>query len=233
LKNPHKRHILTDFHSKCQGGLKGRLKRRTEALYWQSPLPASLLCARLPLVNALSPPKAQIHGNKPPFSYHIVLHEPLIPPNTGNAGRLCVATGSKLHLIEPLGFSLGDKQVRRSGLDYWKHVNLSVYPHFEQFLEFFRQSHPKAPIFLIEDHPHIQTTLYDVPLPQEAAFVFGKETKGLPESLLSDPRFQPLKIPMFSEVIRSLNLSNAVALTLYEAIRQNRIPHSETKSLKS
>ena len=159
---------------------------------------------------------------RPPFHYHIVLVEPEIPPNTGNAGRLCVATQSTLHLVGQLGFSLGDKEVRRAGLDYWKFVDIKTHDSFESWLLWMQNEVPETPFFLFSKKA--RASLYDIPLPPQAAFVFGKETKGLPENLLARFEKNTLGIPMFSEKIRSLNLSNAISVTLYEAIRQNYRP---------
>jgi tRNA (cytidine/uridine-2'-O-)-methyltransferase len=154
----------------------------------------------------------------PNFRYHIVLVEPEIPPNTGNAGRLCVATESVLHLVGKLGFDIDDKQVRRAGLDYWKYVNLIRHESFEAWKTWFDKHCPEAPMFLLSKKG--KQDLFDVRFPKEAAFVFGKETQGLPDSLLEQYEDRIYSIPMFSDKIRSLNLSNAIAITLYEAIRQ-------------
>lgn len=153
------------------------------------------------------------------FRYHLVLIEPEIPPNTGNAGRLAVATNSVLHLVGKLGFSLDDKEVRRAGLDYWKHVQLLQHENFEQWLEWFCKNEPGAPFFLFTKKATY--SLFKVEFPSRAAFVFGKETIGLSEELIGKYPENTLQIPMFSDKIRSLNLSNAISITLYEAIRQN------------
>ncbi|HRK02534.1 MAG TPA: tRNA (cytidine(34)-2'-O)-methyltransferase [Oligoflexia bacterium] len=160
-----------------------------------------------------------MENQKPPFHYHLVLVEPEIPPNTGNAGRLCVATQSTLHIAGTPGFSLDDKDVRRAGLDYWKHVDLKRHESFEKWLEWWGAGHGSSPFFLLSKKA--KKSLFDVKFPKEAAFVFGKETLGLPESLLDRYAEQSYNIPMFSPLIRSLNLSNAVSIVLYEAIRQN------------
>lgn len=156
------------------------------------------------------------------FRYHLVLLEPLIPPNTGNAGRLCVATESVLHLVEPLGFSIDDKAVRRAGLDYWKYVNLHTHKNFEAWLEWFKENEPGAPFYLVEDTPLSQRMVYDVKYPSCAAFIFGKETTGISKEIQAQYLDQIVKIPMYSDKIRSLNLSNSISIMLYEAIRQNR-----------
>jgi tRNA (cytidine/uridine-2'-O-)-methyltransferase len=154
----------------------------------------------------------------PPFHYHLVLVEPEIPPNTGNAGRLSVATESTLHLVGKLGFSIDDKQVRRAGLDYWKHVDLKQHESFDAWLDWFSHNEPGAPFYLLSKKA--KKSIYDIAFPARAALVFGKETLGLPEDLLDRYPDQAFNIPMFSSKIRSLNLSNAVSVTLYEAIRQ-------------
>jgi tRNA (cytidine/uridine-2'-O-)-methyltransferase len=148
----------------------------------------------------------------PPF--HIVLIEPEIPPNTGNIGRLCAATGSWLHLVGPLGFSIDAKQVRRAGLDYWTHVKLRRWDSFEQLqLEFpegrFWYTSKKAR----KNYTQVQFTAGDF-------IVFGKETMGLPEEMIETVGDQAIRIPIFSPVVRSLNLANATAIILFEALRQ-------------
>jgi tRNA (cytidine/uridine-2'-O-)-methyltransferase len=155
------------------------------------------------------------------FHYHLVLLEPLIPPNTGNAGRLSVATESTLHLIEPLGFSIDDKAVRRAGLDYWKYVDLHVHKDFSAWLTWFKEKEPEVPFYFIEDTQYATQSLFEKAFPKRAAFIFGKETTGVPPELLKQYPNQILNIPMFSPKIRSLNLSNSISIALYEAIRQN------------
>jgi tRNA (cytidine/uridine-2'-O-)-methyltransferase len=155
------------------------------------------------------------------FHYHLVLLEPLIPPNTGNAGRLSVATGSTLHLIEPLGFSIDDKAVRRAGLDYWKFVDLKVHANFDAWLNWFSENEPECPFYLIEDSPKSQKLIYETQFPARAAFIFGKETTGISAEIQGRFPDQLVKIPMFSNQIRSLNLANSISIVLYEAIRQN------------
>ena len=155
---------------------------------------------------------------KPPFHYHIVLVEPEIPPNTGNAGRLAVATQGTLHLVGKLGFDIDDKAVRRAGLDYWKHVDLIQHASIEDWLQWFRTNEPNAPFYLLSKKA--KKSIYSIEIPARAAFVFGKETQGLPETLLDQYADQAFTIPMFSDKIRSLNLSNAISIAVYEGIRQ-------------
>ncbi|MBP5295592.1 MAG: tRNA (uridine(34)/cytosine(34)/5-carboxymethylaminomethyluridine(34)-2'-O)-methyltransferase TrmL [Lachnospiraceae bacterium] len=144
---------------------------------------------------------------------NIVLHEPEIPSNTGNIGRTCVATGTSLHLFRPLGFSLDEKNLRRAGLDYWPHLRLFLYDSFEDFL----QKNPGARIFMATTKAH--QTYTEVEYGPDDFIMFGKETAGIPEEILVDFESTCIRIPM-NESIRSLNLSNAVAIVLYEALRQ-------------
>lgn len=146
--------------------------------------------------------------------FHIVLHQPLIPPNTGNIIRLCANTGAELHLIHPLGFSLSDKHLKRAGLDYHVFAHIHEYENFE----IFSKTHQNKRIFAIET---CGKTLYcDVKFEADDMFLFGQETKGLPESVLDKiAKDRILKIPM-KENIRSINLSNTAAIVLYEAWRQ-------------
>ena len=151
---------------------------------------------------------------------HIVLYAPEIPQNTGNIARTCAATGSVLHLIEPLGFQLSDKYLKRAGLDYWHLMELHVHPDFDTMMK----EYPDAVY-------HFATTkaprsYHEVKYGENDFIVFGCETKGLPESLLSRVYDRCIRIPMREEA-RSLNLSNSVAIVLYEALRQQ-----EFKGLK-
>ena len=153
---------------------------------------------------------------------NIVLYEPEMPMNTGNIGRSCVATNTRLHLIEPLGFKLNDKMVKRAGLDYWPHLDVTVYSDFKDFLE----KNPGA-------RPYMATTkttqVYtDVHYDPDCYIMFGKESAGIPEEILLDYKETAVRIPMFPE-IRSLNLANSVAIVLYEALRQQGFPELETK----
>ena len=145
---------------------------------------------------------------------NIVLLEPEIPPNTGNVARLCAATRTRLHLIEPLGFKLDDKALKRAGMDYWEHVE---WHRWRSWAAFFLHA-PAARLWMIESNgPKLYT---EVSFGPEDYLVFGRETAGLPRSLLLEHTEQWLRIPMFNRQARSLNLSNCVALVLYEALRQ-------------
>ena len=144
---------------------------------------------------------------------NIILHEPEIPANTGNIGRTCVATGTSLHLIKPLGFDISDKAVRRSGLDYWKFLDLHVYENFEDF----KIKNPAAKIFMATTKAKKAYT--EIRYKENDFIMFGKESAGIPEEILLDYETTSVRIPMIGE-IRSLNLSNSVAVMLYEALRQ-------------
>ena len=144
---------------------------------------------------------------------HIVLYQPEIPQNTGNIARTCAATGSTLHLIKPLGFSLADKYLKRAGLDYWNMMEYYVYENFEELLARYPDAHMH---FLSTKAPGSYT---DVQYGPDDFLVFGCETRGLPESLLSRVYDRCVRIPMVPGA-RSLNLSNTVAIVLYEALRQ-------------
>ncbi len=144
---------------------------------------------------------------------HIVLHEPEIPQNTGNIARTCACTGTALHLIKPLGFSLDEKHLRRAGLDYWDALDLHVYENFEEFLS----QHRGARIYMATTKaPQVYTQASYGP---EDYIMFGKETAGIPEEILAQYKAYCIRIPMGSD-FRSLNLSNSVAIILYEALRQ-------------
>ena len=145
----------------------------------------------------------------------IVLVEPEIPPNTGNIARLCAATGAELHLIEPLGFELSDRQLKRAGMDYWQHVNWRMWTSWPAFADALESD---ARLWFVESDG---LTRYDqVEFKPFDYLVFGRETAGLPRSLLEANRERWLRIPMFNPDARSLNLANCVALTLFEALRQ-------------
>lgn len=151
------------------------------------------------------------------MSLHIVLLEPEIPNNTGNIGRLSLATGSTLHLIKPFGFELDDKRVKRAGLDYWKHVNLHVY---EDSTAFFEQYKDKPMVFLSS---HGSKDYWDISFTEDLFLIFGKESVGLPKEFLEARREQLYRIPIHSEHIRSINLANAVSVVVYEGLRQLKV----------
>ena len=150
---------------------------------------------------------------------HIVLVEPEIPPNTGNVARLCAATGTTLHLIEPFGFKLDDTQLKRAGMDYWRQVEWHRWTNWRAFEE---KLSPVARLWFIESGG---TKRYnEAKFASEDYLVFGRETAGLPEQLLEQHPECWLRIPMFNAESRSLNLSNCVALVLFEALRQQGFP---------
>ena len=146
---------------------------------------------------------------------NIVLVEPEIPPNTGNVARLCAATRTTLHLIEPLGFQIDDRQLKRAGMDYWEHVS---WRRWKAWGEFAAAVPPEARMWFIESGgpKHYAEVSYGA----DDFLIFGRETAGLPMALLEQSRERWLRIPMFNEKARSLNLSNCVALVLFEALRQ-------------
>ena len=145
---------------------------------------------------------------------NIVLHQPEIPANTGNIGRTCVATGTVLHLIEPLGFSLSEKAIKRAGMDYWEHLDVRRYMNFKEFLE----KNPNAKIWMATTKAkHVYS---EVKFGPNDYIMFGKESAGIPEEILVENEETCIRIPMLDK-IRSLNLSNSVAIVLYEALRQN------------
>ena len=144
---------------------------------------------------------------------NIVLHEPEMPANTGNIGRTCVATGTRLHLIEPMGFRINDKTVKRAGLDYWEKLDVHTYISYEDFLA----KNPGAKIYMATTKS--KQTYTDVHYEDDCYIMFGKESAGIPEEILLNNKETCVRIPMLSD-IRSLNLSNSVAIVLYEALRQ-------------
>lgn len=144
---------------------------------------------------------------------NIILHQPEIPQNTGNIGRTCVATGSSLHLIEPLGFRLDEKSIKRAGMDYWQHLDVHRYVNFEEF----KEKYPDAKIWMATTKA--KHTYTEVEFGPNDFIMFGKESAGIPEEILVDYEDTCIRIPMLPE-IRSLNLSNSVAIVLYEALRQ-------------
>ena len=145
---------------------------------------------------------------------NIVLHEPEIPANTGNIGRTCVAANARLHLIEPLGFRLNEKNLKRAGMDYWKDLDVTTYIDFNDFME----KNPGAKIYMATTKaPNVYT---DVKYEPDCYIMFGKESAGIPEEVLVEHKEDSIRIPMLGD-IRSLNLGNSVAIVLYEALRQN------------
>lgn len=153
---------------------------------------------------------------------NIVLLEPEIPDNTGNIGRSCVATGAKLHLIKPLGFDITEKAVRRAGLDYWKDLELTVYENYQDFLQ--KNNYPKVYMATTKAEKKYSDVAFD----KDSYIMFGKESKGIPEEILVSSPDTCIRIPMQAQY-RSLNLSNSVAIILYEALRQNDFLNLEAK----
>lgn len=145
---------------------------------------------------------------------NIVLLEPEIPANTGNIGRTCTATGARLHLIEPLGFSLSEKALKRAGMDYWKDLDVTTYIDYGDFLN----KNPGAKIYMATTKA--QRVYTDVSYEPDCYIMFGKESAGIPEEILVQNKENCVRIPMMGN-IRSLNLGNSVAVVLYEALRQN------------
>jgi tRNA (cytidine/uridine-2'-O-)-methyltransferase len=146
--------------------------------------------------------------------FNVVLIEPEIPPNTGNIARLCLATQSQLHLVEPLGFSINDRQLRRAGMDYWHQVDVR---HWKNLAEFETATRPPARRYLLTTKA--KRRYWEATFRQGDYLVFGRETKGLPESLLSSDPENCLTIPMAPQA-RSLNLATSVAIVLFEGVRQ-------------
>lgn len=151
---------------------------------------------------------------------HIILHQPEIPANTGNIGRTCVATGTDLHLIEPLGFLLSEKQLKRAGMDYWEQLSLTRYINFDEF----KTLHPDARIWMATTKAKRLYT--EVSYAPDDYVMFGKESAGIPEEILVDYEETCIRIPM-EPSIRSLNLSNSVSVILYEALRQQDFSHMQ------
>jgi len=145
--------------------------------------------------------------------YNIVLVEPEIHTNTGNIGRLSLASGSNLHLVKPFGFELSDSRLKRAGLDYWKHINLFTYESIDEFLE----THQYKEMAFLSSHGSQE--YYDIDFKDELFLVFGKESKGLPKSITDKFTDKLYNIPLFSDKVRSINLANAVSIVVYEGIR--------------
>ncbi|HEY8363719.1 MAG TPA: tRNA (uridine(34)/cytosine(34)/5-carboxymethylaminomethyluridine(34)-2'-O)-methyltransferase TrmL [Tissierellaceae bacterium] len=153
------------------------------------------------------------------MALHIVLVEPEIPSNTGNIARTCALTGSVLHLVRPLGFSVDDKHLKRAGLDYWHLVEIHYYDSFDEVLE----KYPNHNFFYATTKGKKRYT--DVKYTDESFLVFGKETKGLPIELIQANYDRAIRIPMIPTIPRSLNLANSVNIILYEALRQLGFPN--------
>jgi tRNA (cytidine/uridine-2'-O-)-methyltransferase len=144
---------------------------------------------------------------------NVVLVEPEIPQNTGNVGRLCVAAGARLHLIEPLGYTIDEKRIRRSGMDYWERIDLHLWPS----LSALREAHPEGRLWMLSSK--VSTPYWDVEFEEGDFLLFGRESKGLPASLLESDPGHCLTIPM-TEGTRSVNLATSAGIVLYEAVRQ-------------
>ena len=151
---------------------------------------------------------------------NIVLHEPEIPSNTGNIGRTCVAAGIRLHLIEPMGFQINDKMLKRAGLDYWDKLDVTIYVDYNDFLA----KNPGAKVYMATTKAKQKYT--DVSYEEDAYIMFGKESAGIPEEILLENRQTCVRIPMMPGE-RALNLSNSVAIVVYEALRQQGFPGLE------
>ena len=152
---------------------------------------------------------------------NIVLHEPEIPQNTGNIARTCAATGAALHLIRPLGFAIDDRKLKRAGLDYWHQLDITYYDGLEDFYA----KNPTAEVYYFSTKaPHLYT---EIEYPNPVFIMFGKETKGLPEELLHSTPDRCVRLPM-REGLRSLNLSNSVAIAVYEILRQGNFADLKT-----
>lgn len=150
-----------------------------------------------------------------PHDLHVVLIEPEIPQNTGSIGRLCLAAGATLHLVEPLGFEITDSHLKRAGLDYWQHLKVVRHSSTEAFLEALPADAPK--VFLSKKAGH---TLFEHQFQPGTWMIFGKETAGLPDWILNRYPTDTVRIPLYDARVRSLNLATAVGITVYEAIRQ-------------
>ncbi|OFZ52016.1 MAG: tRNA (uridine(34)/cytosine(34)/5-carboxymethylaminomethyluridine(34)-2'-O)-methyltransferase TrmL [Bdellovibrionales bacterium RIFOXYC1_FULL_54_43] len=150
-----------------------------------------------------------------PYDLHVVLVEPEIPQNTGSIGRLCLATGTTLHLVEPLGFEIDHAKLRRAGLDYWEHLKVLRHPGLEEFLKTIPPDAPR--VFFSKKAGH---TIFEHVFRPGSYIFFGKETMGLPDWVINAYPTETVRIPMYDARVRSLNLSNSVSIAVYEAIRQ-------------
>ena len=147
------------------------------------------------------------------MALNIVLFEPEIPNNTGNIGRLSLASGANLHLVKPFGFELDDSRVKRAGLDYWKHISLTIYDSIEDFYL------KNAGCEMVYFSSHGKQEYWSVDYKDDLFLIFGKESKGLPKEIIEENIDKTYKIPLFSEHVRSINIANAVSIVVYEGIR--------------
>ena len=147
------------------------------------------------------------------MALNIVLFEPEIPNNTGNIGRLSLASGANSHLVKPFGFQLDDSRVKRAGLDYWKHISLTIYESIE---DFYSKNADKKMVYFSS---HGKQDYWSVDYQDDLFLIFGKESKGLPKNIIEENIDKTYKIPLFSEHVRSINLANAVSVVVYEGIR--------------
>ncbi|AUP80465.1 tRNA (cytidine(34)-2'-O)-methyltransferase [Flavivirga eckloniae] len=145
---------------------------------------------------------------------NIVLIEPEIPNNTGNIGRLALASGSQLHLVKPFGFKIDDTRLKRAGLDYWQHLSVTYYDNVD---EFFEKNKGQNMVFLSS---HGTKNHWDIPFEDNLFLIFGKESVGLPKSMIEAHKDKLFKIPLYSKHVRSLNIANAVSILVYEGLRQ-------------
>lgn len=150
-----------------------------------------------------------------PHNLHVVLVEPQIPLNTGSIGRVCLATETRLHLVEPLGFEIADKRLKRAGLDYWEHLAVSRHKNLETFLDSIPGGAPK---FFFSTKA--KSTIFERRFEAGSYLFFGSETRGLPDGLLAERPDRVFRVPQYDARVRSLNLANVVSVVVYEAIRQ-------------
>lgn len=150
------------------------------------------------------------------MAFNIVLFEPEIPNNTGNIGRLSLATGSKLHLVKPFGFEIDDARLKRAGLDYWKFVQIYIYNSID---EFYAKNQGKEMVYFSS---HAENTHWTIDYKDELFLIFGKESIGLPKSIMQNNTNRTYKIPIYNDEVRSLNLSNAVSIVVYEGLKSIR-----------
>ena len=147
------------------------------------------------------------------MGFNIVLIEPEIPMNTGNIGRLSLASGSNLHLVKPFGFEINDSRLKRAGLDYWKHISVNIYENID---EFFSRNNGKDMVYLSSSGEKNYTS---IPYKDDMFLIFGKESKGLPKNIIAANSNNLYKIPIYSSHVRSLNLANAVSIVVYDGLR--------------